>query len=194
MVVINSKNKGNRGEREVAKFMKEWTGYEFTRVPQSGGLRWKSRENIAGDIICSDPKHERHCKLSIEVKFPKEVAFEHLLLPTTGKSTDKVNHYWRQCSSDAKSVNRVPILFIHRNGMKKGTFFVVLNGSLFCRMTPVQSICFEYGIMNYLNGHTSEQLTIINSEDLKKFDYKKLHKELFKPWCKSLEKPGNGER
>lgn len=31
----NSKNKGNRGEREVCKFWKEWTNYEFSRTPAS---------------------------------------------------------------------------------------------------------------------------------------------------------------
>ena len=183
-MAINSKNKGNRGEREVAEFMKGWAGYEFTRVPQSGGLRWKSRENIAGDIICSDPKHERYCKLSIEVKFPKEIAFEHLLLPTIGRQTNKVNHYWDQCSSDANAVKKVPFLFIHRNGMRKGTFFVVLPGSLFARMVVSQPFVFEHGVIHYLNGNCKMAINIINSEDLKKFDYKKLHKEIFKPWCK----------
>lgn len=191
-MAINSKNKGNRGEREVAKFMKEWTGYEFTRVPQSGGLRWKSRENIAGDIICSDPKHERYCRLSIEVKFPSEVAFEHLLLHTIGKSTDKVNHYWNQCSSDANAVNKVPILFIHRNGMKKGTFFVVLDSMVASKMIINQpDVIFDYGIMDYIKSTSKAGvfgLTIMNSEDLKKFDYSKLHKKIFKPLCKS-----NGE-
>lgn len=178
-MAINSKNKGNKGEREVASFMKEWTGYEFTRVPQSGGLRWKSRENIAGDIICSDPKHERHCKISIEVKFPKEVAFEHLLLPTVGKNTDKVNHYWAQATRDAKAVNKLPLLFIHRNGMKKGTFFVVMPTSFF-EMTGLEKTV--YGVMRYLNE--SQDITIINSEDLKKLYYKRLHREAIKLWCK----------
>lgn len=51
---INSKKKGNRLELAVTQFMKEWTGYEFSRVPQSGGLRWKNRTSIAGDVICTD--------------------------------------------------------------------------------------------------------------------------------------------
>ena len=55
---INSKKKGNRLELAVTQFMKEWTGYEFSRVPQSGGLRWQNRTSIAGDVICTDKKHE----------------------------------------------------------------------------------------------------------------------------------------
>lgn len=51
---INSKKKGNRLELAVTQFMKEWTGYEFSRVPQSGGLRWQNRTSIAGDVICTD--------------------------------------------------------------------------------------------------------------------------------------------
>lgn len=38
---VNSKQKGSRFERSICKFFQDWTGYEFSRVPASGGLRWK---------------------------------------------------------------------------------------------------------------------------------------------------------
>ena len=182
---INSKNKGNRCEREVTQFMKEWTGYEFSRVPHSGGLRWQNRKSIAGDVICTDAKHERNCRISIEVKAPKEIAFEHLLLPTKGKNTDKLNHYWNQCNNDAKAVQKVPMLFIHRNGMAKGTFFVVMSNELYNEI--VRELNFypeKYGQLAYLSMYYG--LVILNSEDLKQINYKDLHKKVLKPYCKSI--------
>lgn len=179
---INSKNKGNKMEREVTQFMKEWTGYEFSRVPQSGGLRWQNRSSIAGDVICTDKKHERHCKMSIEVKAPREIAFEHLLLPTKGKNTDKVNHYWKQCTDDAKVVKKVPFLFIHRNGMAKGTFFVVIPwGLYFDIISSIKWIPDKYGVLSFKNDDL--EIAILNSEDLKNVGYKDL-KGLLKNWCK----------
>lgn len=180
---INSKNKGNKGEREVVQFMKDWTGYEFSRVPQSGGLRWQNRKTIAGDVICTDEKHERNCKISIEVKFPKEIGFEHLLLPTKGKNTDKLNHYWEQCTSDAAAVNKVPFLFIHRNGMAKGTFFVVMPAQIYMGMIHKLSYYPEkYGAMSYNNLSTS--IVILHSDDLKLANYKALHKKILREYCK----------
>lgn len=43
MARINSKNKGSRFERTICKWFQDWTGYEFNRVPASGGLRWKKQ-------------------------------------------------------------------------------------------------------------------------------------------------------
>lgn len=184
---INSKKKGNRLELAVTQFMKEWTGYEFSRVPQSGGLRWQNRTSIAGDVICTDKKHERNCRISIEVKAPKEIAFEHLLLPTKGKNTDKLNHYWDQCTSDAKAVKKVPMLFIHRNGMAKGIFFVVMNNEVYNEIArELNFYPVLYGCISYLSQYRG--IVILNSEDLKQINYKDLHKKVFKPYCKIIYK------
>ena len=77
---VNSKQKGSRFERSICKFFQDWTGYEFSRVPASGGLRWKKTDNITSDITCSDPKHSRRFSLSVECKSYQEIKFEHLLL------------------------------------------------------------------------------------------------------------------
>lgn len=34
---INSRAKGSKNERELAKLFKDWTGKEFARTPSSGG-------------------------------------------------------------------------------------------------------------------------------------------------------------
>ena len=46
---INSRDKGNRAEREVAKTINRYLGTNCRRTPLSGGL------SIKGDIIDVDP-------------------------------------------------------------------------------------------------------------------------------------------
>ena len=49
---INSRKKGSKNERFLTKLFEQWTGVEFSRVPASGGLRWKGMsEIIVGDIV-----------------------------------------------------------------------------------------------------------------------------------------------
>ena len=74
---INSRSKGARTEKALITFMEEWSGYEFSRVPASGGLRWRKTDNITGDIICSDDGHR--CLISFEVKARKEIDFEKII-------------------------------------------------------------------------------------------------------------------
>lgn len=71
---VNSKAKGNRFERVVCKSFQNWSGYEFSRTPSSGGLRWKKADNISSDVICSDPKHSKKFPFSIEVKTIKRLS------------------------------------------------------------------------------------------------------------------------
>ena len=51
--LINQKAKGNRNELMVCKVLEAWVGEPFSRVPSSGGLRWKDFNNAVGDVICS---------------------------------------------------------------------------------------------------------------------------------------------
>lgn len=124
MTRVNSKNKGGKFEREVAKIIQRWTGYEFSRVPSSGGLRWKKTDNISGDITCSDPEHAGKFPFSVECKFHKEINFEHILL---GNKGCKVLEFWDQATSDAERCNKVPMLIMRYNGMPKGEAFVMFD-------------------------------------------------------------------
>lgn len=121
---INSRTKGNRFERDVAKYMQEWTGYEFGRVPSSGGLRWKKTDNITGDITCTDTKHARRFPFSIECKFYNELKFEHLLL---GNKSGKIVSFWEQCKADGVRANKVPMLVMRYNQMAKGEYFIMFS-------------------------------------------------------------------
>ena len=62
---INGKAKGSGFELRVAKILSKWSGEEFNRVPQSGGLRWKSDNNVTGDIV---PPFDMKCPVSFECK------------------------------------------------------------------------------------------------------------------------------
>jgi Holliday junction resolvase len=73
---INSKAKGSKNERYAAKALEEWVGFPFTRVPQSGGLRWQGGQNITGDIIPEDMYKLQDFPFSVEVKARKELDFE----------------------------------------------------------------------------------------------------------------------
>lgn len=50
----NSRNKGSRFERTIAKAWESWTGYKFSRTPGSGG--WAKAKDAMGDLVCTDEK------------------------------------------------------------------------------------------------------------------------------------------
>lgn len=124
---INSKAKGSRFERVVCKALQDWSGYEFSRTPASGGLRWKKTDNISSDIVCSDPKHAHKFPFSIEVKNYKDIKFEHLL---TGNKTCKIREFWSQATGDAKRSGKIPVLIMRYNSMPKGEAFFVVGPAL----------------------------------------------------------------
>lgn len=165
----NSKSKGNRFERSVAKFFQEWTGYEFNRTPMSGGLRWKNAENITSDIVCSDPKHSRKFKLSIECKSYQDINFEHLLLQ---KKSCKIASFWNQAKSDAKRAGKIPVLIMKYNGMARGEAFFVVDDQV-AEFFYKQNLKKPY--MNICNMSIGS-IHIFMLSDIKKTDYKAFHK------------------
>jgi len=118
---INSKKKGNANELECAKFLKEWTGLEFNRVPQSGGLRWKNSEGVTGDLVCED----RSFPFSVETKHYKDIKFDEKL-----KSTSFVFKVWDQALRDAERATKHPLVILRKNGMAKGDYMVYIHSKL----------------------------------------------------------------
>lgn len=171
---VNSKSKGSKAERELTKWFKQWTGFEFSRVPASGGLRWKGLANATtGDIVCTDDRHGRRFILSVECKSYKDINFEHLIL---GNKSSKIMVFWNQALDDAKRGNKIPILFMRYNGMAKNTYFVIIPFSMYNLLFPTL-ITFEYPRFE-VKG--KDNFVIMNSNDLLKFEYLKIHKELKK--------------
>lgn len=165
----NGKKKGAKNERELCKWFKEWSGgLEFSRVPASGGLRWKNTENITGDIICSDDRYSRRFAFSVETKFHKEINFEHLIL---GNKKLKVIEFWEQALQDGIRGNKTPILFMRYNGMKKNTWLVILNlkdFNILLRDNPDIANDTYFIIEN----ERTHRLAVLNSSTLLKTDFK----------------------
>lgn len=93
-MAINSRTKGSENERVVAKSLTKWSGYQFNRVPASGGLRWQQDNNVTGDIV---PPFELHFPISVECK-KVEASWEidKLLLKNS-----EVWDWWKQACRDA---------------------------------------------------------------------------------------------
>lgn len=122
----NSRNKGSRFERTIAKAWETWTGYKFSRTPGSGG--WAKAKDAMGDLVCTDEKHFRRFPFSIECKNYQEIKFEHILL---GLKSCKIISFWEQATKDAKRAGKIPILIMRYNSMPKGeAFFIVEAGEI----------------------------------------------------------------
>lgn len=173
-MAINSKNKGNKNEREVAKWWESWTGMEFQRVPQSGGLRWANADKISGDIICTDPKHGKFFQFSIECKSYQDLDFKPPLL---GNKGDKLQAFWKQAMDDAERSGKEPILFMRKNGMPKGQFFVAVN----MRIDIMDKMKNRHNFYVLHLAELKETIYIFNSNVLLELDYRKTHKKI-KQW------------
>ena len=167
---INSKKKGNRNERYGAKLWEKWSGWQFSRVPASGGLRWKKTDDITGDIICTE-KGIYDFKFSIELKFHKEIEFNYLLL---NLKKDSVTSFWTQCKRDAERGGKIPILFMRYNGIPKDYYFVVINYDTYLKIKKL--VKFKLGIMKVIKP--DDRFIIFNSNDLFDSDFHKVYQSL----------------
>lgn len=169
-MAINSKAKGNRAERELCKWWKDWSSFDFSRTPSSGGLRWKKVDNTTSDIICTDDKHSRRFPLSIECKNYKGITFNDII---KGTKSD-ILKFWDQTTLDAERGNKIPILCMRENGMSKGVYYIVVNIEVgkFILLNNLLS-------KSYLRiHHKGLDLYVFNSNDLKVIDYMVFYKEM----------------
>ena len=123
--MANSKRKGNKFEREVAKWLTSWTGFKFQRTPYSGANHMS--RDLASDIMCADERHAHRCRISVECKSYRDIRFEHILLGTKGSEIEK---FWRQAERDAIRSKKVPMLIMRYNSMPKEEFFLVVDSDL----------------------------------------------------------------
>ena len=172
--MTNARSKGSRNERGVAKLFSDWTGYEFARTPQSGGLNWK-KKITTGDLVCIDETHGPRFKFTIECKFHADLDFSYLIDGSIGKKTNKLSHFWVQALKEGETVHKIPLLFVRRNGMKTDMHFVIMAYSTFLKFSIyLDQIKFKYGFMTYVGENM--RIAIINSEDWFTLDYQVIHK------------------
>jgi Holliday junction resolvase len=162
--MINSRTKGNKNERNLAKLFETWTRKKFSRTPSSGGLRWKNSQTV-GDIVCTTEGH--FFPFSIEAKSHREINFEHLLY----LDEPKILEFWAQAVGDAQraDVKKIPILFMRYNGMPSDLHFVVLSYSVYQQIWtsfPRSHRYLQYG------KDLEDSLYIIRSTTLFKSNYK----------------------
>lgn len=177
--MANGKAKGSKNERGVAKFWQNWSGLEFSRVPASGGLRWQKKDDISGDIICTDPRKSRRFPFSIECKFYKDINFEHLIL---GNKKQKIIEFWEQAKTDGERARRIPILFARYNGMPKMTWFVAMPIYLF---EILKKLNFKFEGTYFIVSTPDEDFIICNSNELTRIDFNSFSikaKKLIRTW------------
>lgn len=177
-MAVNSKSKGGRFERTISKWFTAWTGYEFSRVPASGGLRWKNADNISSDVTCTDRKHTRRFRFSIECKNYNDLNFEHVLLE---RKSCKILKFWEQANRDAARAKKFPILIMHYNGMPKGEAFVIVGYSVYVkcvqpfreRMNKAQ-MAFHLNPKNKVGEENAFYVFLLS--DLKEIEYAEFNK------------------
>lgn len=133
---INSKAKGSKTERSATHVLEAWTGFPFTRVPQSGGLRWQGGQNITGDIIPEDMYELEDFPFSIEIKARKEIDFKDLVLPFDSE----ILKFWAQSVADAKRVKKIPMVLMRKDRMPKGAFFIIIPYHVFFRIKKILNL------------------------------------------------------
>jgi len=178
---INSRNKGNKNERNIAKLFTEWTGVEFVRVPRSGGLHWKSGMSVTGDLIPSDPFDLVTFPFSIEAKFYNAITFQDLILP----NKSDLQKFYDQSTKDADSVGKYPLVLFRYNRMPRDLYFVMMGHKQFVRARKLMDL--EEGWFNYRND-----FVIFTSDNLFDTDFDEFLDEIkFKP---KRQKGGFGQK
>ena len=136
---INSKVKGNLNERKVAKWLSAWTGKEFVRTPQSGGIRWQNSLglNICGDVVCTEQHH--HFPFTVENKHLKGISFDTNWDDYLRKNT-RVLTIFKQVQRDSERDRRIPMLILRGNGMPENTWWVFLPMYIYLQVTSLGNV------------------------------------------------------
>jgi len=171
--MANSKKKGNRFERVVAKFFTDWSGFKFGRTPGSGSFH--NNRDLGSDLICNDDKHKNRCCISIECKNYQDIRFEHVLL---GNKRCKIFDFWKQASRDAKRTKKFPILCMRYNSMPRGEFFFVVDAFIASVIITTKT---QNRMMTINAPELPTTLYVFMASDIKKhISYKDMHKQLRK--------------
>jgi hypothetical protein len=127
MAKINSRSKGARAERKLAKLFAVWWGADFARTPLSGGFSTKQfREdwNAAGDLVTPDPSFP----FCVESKHVEGWHIEQLL---TAPRSD-IYRWWFQTTQETPE-GHLPLLVFTRN--RQPYFFIMKRDHLVSSFT-----------------------------------------------------------
>ena len=109
--MVDSRAKGARGEYIVRDVLREATGLQFERVPNSGAL-----EYLKGDLYVPNERN----KFCIEVKNYSESPLNDKIF--TAQRTNNLIRWWKKIVQQAKGGDQEPLLFFKYN---RSAIFVV---------------------------------------------------------------------
>ena len=104
--MVDSRDKGGRGESQAAKLLKKWWGSEFAKTPKSGGFHTKKfREdwNAAADIVTPDETFP----FSVEVKWWEKWSLDQILTAPKTPIWD----WWEQAKRDTPEGQYTLLMF-----------------------------------------------------------------------------------
>lgn len=102
--MVDSRAKGARGEYLVRDMLRDFTGYQFERVPSSGAL-----EYLKGDLYVPHAKN-RFC---IEVKNYESSPLSDKMF--TAPRTNNLIKWWKKLEQQAIRGDQEPLLFFKYN-------------------------------------------------------------------------------
>jgi len=138
---IGKRNKAAayRYEKKIADRLEEFTGREFCPTPRSGGLRWKSHDEVIGDLVTPED-----FKFTVECKKYKEVDMERILFTRGPNTTDDIISFWKEACESAIRADRLPVLFYEQFRRK----------SVVCvPVTCVEDLTQDDEAVCYTDGH-----------------------------------------
>ena len=140
-MVVDSRAKGARGEYLVRDMLREFTGYQFERVPASGALAY-----LKGDLYVP---HEKNI-FCIEVKSYADSPLTDKIF--TARKTNNLIRWWKKIEVQAEGGNQEPLLFFKYN---RSPVFVVTS------RLPDNT---DYMHISWLNCYVSESLSWLENE------------------------------
>lgn len=136
-MTINSKQKGSRLERQVAKLLSEWSGYDFHRTPMSGALHWTNDKRVLSDIV--PPQALENYPFSMECKNVEyDYDFTYLM-----SGTSMFYKHWKQATDDAQRECLRPMLIFTKNRRDIYTAFRIEDFKKFDTEFST-TVCVEY--------------------------------------------------
>jgi len=108
-LVKNSKDKGNRYERLIAKEMGKYWGAVFNRSPGSGSYRGSREHELTGDLV-TDPADKFPFSLEAKNRQTGNWTLESVVL-----NKHDVKNWYAQSVNDARRAGLVPMLVFTRN-------------------------------------------------------------------------------
>lgn len=153
---INSDTKGKANERVACKdFLLPWTGQEFGRVPNSGGLKGWNDPYFCGDVVCKN--REFDFPFTIETKHRKDIRITYSL-----RANSYIFTVMRQCLKDCERSGKDPMLLMRPNGMRVGNYIVYVQAQL--SLIPKKSYGYAKDV-GWIFGYHSSDLLIFGYED-----------------------------